>query len=264
MSEEDYHKNTAKYMVTEKGKMPYDSRLVEDTIVYDDYDPRKERMQWDSRKDIMRPIEIYTMPTDESLPTYEIQRLDHEWQKKWFQENGDLNIRIKKRKMDGSNDNIILSQIQKYRDDLGNFHRNDETYKMALEESMKKDKERNELSRKRNDIRKALENNTLRSISIDDANKLGWIIENDPKYKLYKSSKRDAQYVYPNEYVKKFTGEEVLLSDKPIWLGKTVIDEKNSKKGGKQHKSRKMKKTRKSRKMKKNKKSNKSKRRSRK
>jgi hypothetical protein len=33
MTEEDYHKNTSKYMVSERGRMPYDSRLVEETRV---------------------------------------------------------------------------------------------------------------------------------------------------------------------------------------------------------------------------------------
>ena len=249
MTEEEYHKNTEKYMVTERGRMPYDSRLVEDTIVYDNYEPQKDKIKF---------VEIYPMPTDEKLPSYEINRLDHEWQKKWFRDNGDLNIRIKKRKIDGSNDNIILSQIKKYRDDLGDFHRNDETYKIALEEFMKKDTERNDLFQKRNNIRKALENNTLRSISIDDANKLGWIIENDPKYKIYTSSKHNTQFVYPNESRETFTGEKVLLNDRPIWLGKTIIDEKKSKKGGKTYKSRKIKKSRKSKKLKKIKKNKKS------
>jgi hypothetical protein len=239
MTEEDYHKNTSKYMVSERGRMPYDSRLVEETRVRDDYVPKKETIQY---------VELYPMPTDEKLPEYELERLDHEWQQNWFRENGNLNIRIKTRKGDDSTNAIILSQIRKYRNDLGDFHRNDETYKLALEEFRRKNTERNELFHKRNDIRKALEKGALHSISLDDAKKLGWIIENDSKYTIHRSSKHNASYVFANEYKDKpLTREKVILNDKPIWLGETIIvDEK--KKGGK---SRKMKKSRKSRKMRK-------------
>jgi len=253
-SEAKYRADTNKYMVTERGRMPYDSRLVEETRVPDDYVPKKEKIQF---------VEIYEMPTNSDLSTYELDRLDHEWQKKWFRENGDLNIRIKKRKGDGSDDKTILSQIQKYRYDLGEFHRNDETYKIAHEEFKRKNKEENELSHKRNDIRKSLEKNTLRSISLDDATKLGWIVENDPKYTIHTSSKYNMKYVYPNEFREKWTGEKVVLNDNPIWLGETSIDEKTGKMGGKKRKSRKIKtikKSRKSRKMKKTKKSYKAKR----
>lgn len=255
MTEDDYRNNTSKYMVSERGRMPYDSRLTEETRVGDDYVPKKEKIQF---------VDIYPMPTDEHLPEYEIARLDHEWQQNWFRENGDLNIRIKTRRGDDSTNAIILSQIQKYRKDLGDFHRNDETYNRALEEFRRKNTERNELFHKRNDIRKALEKDALRSISAEDAKKLGWIIENDPKYTIHRSSKHSGQYVYANEYREKWTGEKVVLSDIPIWLSETtVIDDK---KGGKSHKSRKMKtsrkshKSRKSRKMKKTKKLSKAKR----
>ncbi len=233
MTEEDYHKNTSKYMVSERGRMPYDSRLVEETRERDDYVPKKETIQY---------VELYPMPTDEKLPEYELERLDHEWQQNWFRENGNLNIRIKTRKGDDSTNAIILSQIRKYRNDLGDFHRNDETYKLALEEFRRKNTERNELFHKRNDIRKALEKGALHSISLDDAKKLGWIIENDPKYTIHRSSKSNAQYVYPNEDNKKWNDS--------IWLGETIIVDK---KGGKSRKSRKTKKSRKSRKMKKTK-----------
>lgn len=251
MTEASYHKDTSKYMVTERGRMPYDSRLTEETRVRDDYVPKKEKIQF---------VEIYPMPTDEKSTSFELDRLDHEWQQNWFRENGDLNIRIKTRKGDESTNAIIIDQIQKYRNDLADFHRNDETYKLALEDFRRKNTERNELFHKRNAIRDAITNKTLRSISLDDASKLGWIIENDPKYKIHKSSKHNGQYVYANEYKEKWTGEKVLLTNEAIWLGETVIDDK---KGGKSHKSRKMKKSkkshksRKSRKMKKTKKSKK-------
>jgi hypothetical protein len=253
MTESNYHNDTSKYMVTERGRMPYDSRLTEETRVRDDYVPKKEQIQF---------VEIYPMPTDEKSTSFELDRLDHEWQQNWFRENGDLNIRIKTRKGDDSTNAIILSQIRKYRNDLGDFHRNDETYKLALEEFRRKNTELNELFHKRNAIRKALENKTLRSISLDDAIKLGWIIENDPKYTIHRSSKHSGQYVYANEYKEKWTGEKVPLTNETIWLSETtIIDEK---KGGKLRKSRKMKKTHKShkshksRKMKKTKKSKKS------
>lgn len=244
MTEDDYRNNTSKYMVSERGRMPYDSRLTEETRVRDDYVPKKEKIQF---------VEIYPMPTDEKSTSFEIERLDHEWQQNWFRENGDLNIRIKTRRGDDSTNAIILSQIQKYRKDLGDFHRNDETYNTALEEFRRKNTERNELFHKRNDIRKALEKDALRSISVDDAKKLGWIIENDPKYTIHRSLKHNAPYVFANEYKDKpLTREKVILNDKPIWLGETIIvDEK--KKGGKSRKSRKMKKSRKSRKTKKTK-----------
>ena len=235
----DYHNDTSKYMVSERGRMPYDSRLTEETRLRDDYAPKKEKIQF---------VEIYPMPTDEHLPEYEIARLDHEWQTNWFRENGDLNIRIKTRKGDDSSDSAILAQIHKYRNDLGDFHRNDEAYKMAHEEFRRKNTERNELFHKRNDIRKALEKDSLRSISVDDAKKLGWIIENDSKYTIHRSSKHNAPYVFANEYKEKWTGEKVILTDKPIWLGETIIVDK---KGGKSRKSRKTKKSRKSRKMRK-------------
>ena len=249
-SEAKYREDTRKYMVTERGRMPYDSRLVEETRVPDDYVPTKDKIQF---------VEVYDMPTDNKSLSYDLQRLDYEWQQKWFQSNGDLNIRIKIRKNNGSDDHTILTQIQKYRSDLGDFHRNDETYKLALEEFNRKHAEQNKLFRKREDIRKSLEEKTLHSISHDDANKLGWIVENDPKYKIHTSSKHNTQYVYPNEFREKWTGEKVPLSDKPVWLGKTVIDE-NSKRGGKQKKNTKMKmkmkmkKTKKTKNMKKSKK----------
>lgn len=241
MSESEYHKATPKYMVHERGRMPYDSRLFEDTIVPDDYVPQKEKIQF---------VEIYPMPTDEKEISFELNRLDHEWQQNWFKENGDLNIRIKTRKDDEASNDKIIEQIQKYRKDLGEFHRNNETYKSAVEDSMRKYREQNELFHKRNDIRDALRKKTLRSISLDDANKLGWIIENDPKYKIHKSSTyKGHSYVYANEYEEKWNGEKVILNDKPIWLGETsIVDEK--KKGGKSRKYRKAKKSRKSRKMK--------------
>lgn len=243
MTEDDYRNNTSKYMEFERGRMPYDSRLTEETRVRDDYVPKKEKIQF---------VEIYPMPTDEHSLTYEIERLDNEWQQNWFRENGDLNIRIKTRRGDESSDAAIVSQLQKYRNDLGNYHRNDDTYNTALEEFRRKNTERNELFNKRNNIRKALEKDALRSISLDDATKLGWIIENDPKYTIHRSSKHNASYVFANEYKDKWTGEKVILNDKPIWLGETIIvDEK--KKGGKSRKSKKAKKSRKSRKTKKNK-----------
>ncbi len=64
--------------------------------------------------------------------------------------------------------------------------------------------------------------------------------------------RQDRGSFYANEYKDKpLTREKVILNDKPIWLGETIIvDEK---KGGKSRKSRKMKKSRKSRKMKKTK-----------
>ena len=253
MTEASYHKDTSKYMVTERGRMPYDSRLTEARVR--DYVPKKEQIQF---------VEIYPMPTAEKSTSFELDRLDHEWQRNWFRENGDLNIRIKTRNGDESTNAVILSQIQKYRNDLGDYHRNNETYKLALEEFRRKNTERNELFQKRNVIRDALTAKTLRSISLEDATKLGWIIENDPKYTIHRSSKHSGQYVYANEYREKWTGEKVVLSDIPIWLSETtVIDDK---KGGKSHKSRKMKKSRKShksrksRKMKKTKKLSKAKR----
>jgi hypothetical protein len=245
MTEASYHKDTSKYMVSERGRMPYDSRLTEETRVRDDYVPKKEKIQF---------VEIYPMPTDEKSTSFELDRLDHEWQRNWFRENGDLNIRIKTRKGDDSTNAVILSQIQKYRNDLGEFHRNDDTYKLALEDFRRKNTERNELFQKRNVIRDALTKKTLRSISLDDATKLGWIIENDPKYTIHRSSKHSGQYVYANEYREKLSGEKVVLSKDGIWLGETVIDDK---KGGKSHKSRKMKKSSKSRKTKKSHKSRK-------
>lgn len=236
-SEANYRKDTLKYMVTETGRMPYDSRLVEEIRVSDDYVPTKDKIQF---------VEIYPKPTDEQSITYEMSRLDHEWQNKWFQENGDLNMIIKARKGNGKFDKTILSMIQKYRTDLGDFHRNDETYKLAQEEFKRKTTEQNELFRKRNDIRKGLEQNKLQSISLDDATKLGWIIENDPKYTIHKSSKYNTQYVYPNEHKEKWTGETVLLSDNPIWLGETIIDNNDGKTGGKKRNTKKTKKVRKS------------------
>jgi hypothetical protein len=84
---------------------------------------------------------------------------------------------------------------------------------------------------------------------------LGWIIENDPNYKIHISSTHNKPYVYANEYKEKWTGEKVVLSDIPIWLSETtVIDDK---KGGKSHKSRKMKKSSKSHKSRKMKKTRK-------
>lgn len=245
MTEARYHKDTSKYTVTELGRMPYDSTLTEETRVRDDYVPKKEIIQF---------VEIYPMPTDDKSTSFELDRLDHEWQQNWFRENGDLNIRIKTRKGDDSTNHVIISQIQKYRFDLGDFHRNDETYKLALEEFRRKNTERNELFHKRNAIRDALTKKTLRSISLDDATKLGWIIENDPNYKIHISSKHNKPYVYPNEYRERWTGEKVRLSNDAIWLGETVIDDK---KGGKSHKSRKMKKSSKSHKSHKSRKSKK-------
>ena len=255
MTEASYRNNTSKHTVHEPGRIEYDSRLTEVTSVGDDDVPKKEQIQF---------VEIYPMPTDEKSTSFELDRLDHEWQRNWFRENGDLNIRIKTRNGDESTNAVILSQIQKYRNDLGDYHRNNETYKLALEEFRRKNTERNELFQKRNVIRDALTAKTLRSISLEDATKLGWIIENDPKYTIHRSSKHSGQYVYANEYREKWTGEKVVLSDIPIWLSETtVIDDK---KGGKSHKSRKMKKSskshksRKSRKMKKTKKLSKAKR----
>ena len=246
MTEASYHKDTSKYMVSERGRMPYDSRLTEETRVRRDDDvPKKEQIQF---------VEIYPMPTDEKSTSFELDRLDHEWQRNWFRENGDLNIRIKTRKGDESTNAVILSQIQKYRNDLSEFHRNDDAYKLALEDFRRKNTERNELFQKRNAIRDALTSKTLRSISLEDATKLGWIIENDPKYTIHRSSKHSGQYVYANEYREKLSGEKVVLSKDGIWLGETVIDDK---KGGKSHKSRKMKKSSKSRKTKKSHKSRK-------
>ena len=58
-----------------------------------------------------------------------------------------------------------------------------------------------------------------------------------------------SKVVYANEYKDKpLTREKVILNDKPIWLGETIIVDK---KGGKSRKSRKTKKSRKSRKMRK-------------
>ena len=247
MTEASYHKDTSKYMVSERGRMPYDSRLTEETRVRRDDDvPKKEQIQF---------VEIYPMPTDEKSTSFELDRLDHEWQRNWFRENGDLNIRIKTRKGDESTNAVILSQIQKYRNDLGDYHRNNETYKLALEEFRRKNTERNELFQKRNVIRDALTSKTLRSISLEDATKLGWIIENDPNYKIHISSTHNKPYVYANEYKEKWTGEKVLLSKNGIWLSETtVIDDK---KGGKSHKSRKMKKSSKSHKSRKMKKTRK-------
>ena len=46
-----------------------------------------------------------------------------------------------------------------------------------------------------------MEKNTLSSISADAAKKLGWIMENDPKYtNTIHTSKSGAQSVYPNEF----------------------------------------------------------------
>ena len=207
MTEDDYRNNTSKYMVSERGRMPYDSRLTEETRVRDDYVPKKEQIQF---------VEIYPMPTDEKSTSFELDRLDHEWQRNWFRENGDLNIRIKTRKGDDSSDSAILAQIHKYRNDLGDFHRNDEAYKMAHEEFKRKNTERNELFHKRNAMREAIKNKTLRSISLDDATKLGWIIENDPKYTIHRSSKHSGQYVYANEYREKLSGEKVILSNEAL------------------------------------------------
>ena len=218
MTEANYHKDTSNRMVHEPGRMPYNSTLTEETSVDDDYVPKKEQIQF---------VEIYSMPTDEKSASFELDRLDHEWQRNWFRENGDLNIRIKTRKGDDSTNALILSQIQKYRNDLGDFHRNDERYNIALEEFRRKNTERNELFQKRNTIREAIKNKTLRSISLDDATKLGWIIENDPKYTIHRSTKHSGQYVYANEYREKLSGEKVVLSDIPIWLSETtVIDDK--------------------------------------
>ena len=234
-SEERYRADTHRYMVTERGRLPYDSRLTEEIRVPDNYVPKKE----------LQLIEIYPMPTDPKMLSYELDRLDHEWQKKWFKENGDINILIKKR--GNGMYNAISSLIQKYRTDLGEYHRNDETYVAAHEEFVRKNKEVNELNSKRNDIRKALEKKKLRSISMEDANKLGWIIENDPKYTIHNSTKFRTQYVYPNEFKERWTGEKVPLSVEPIWLGETIVEEENDTRGG--YKSRISKKMRKSRKI---------------
>lgn len=226
-SEAKYRVDTSKYMVTERGRLPYDSRLTEEIKVSDNYVPKKE----------LQLIEIYPMPTDPKMLSYELDRLDHEWQKKWFKENGDINILIKKR--GNGMYNAISSLIQKYRTDLGEYHRNDEIYRAAHDEFTLKNKEENELNAKRNDIRKALEKKKLRSISMDDANKLGWIVENDPKYTIHNSTKFRTQYVYPNEFKERWTGEKVPLSDEPIWLGDTIIDEHHDTHGGnKQRKTR--------------------------
>ena len=46
MTEENYRNNTSKYMVSERGRMPYDSRLTEETRVADNYVPKKEKIQF--------------------------------------------------------------------------------------------------------------------------------------------------------------------------------------------------------------------------
>ena len=74
-TEEDYRMDTAKYMVTEPGKLPYDSRLTEDTFVPDNYVPKKEKIQF---------VEIHKKPTNTESNSYETDLLDHEWQQKWF------------------------------------------------------------------------------------------------------------------------------------------------------------------------------------
>lgn len=233
-SEAKYRKDTSKYMVTERGRLPYDSRLVEEIRVSDDYVPTKDKIQF---------VDIYEKPTDTDSLTYDIRRLDNEWQNKWFRENGDINMIIKARKADGKFNKTILSMLQKYRADLGDFHRNNEEYKLAEDEFKRKSNEQHELNRKRNDIRKGLEQNKLQSISLDDATKLGWIIENDPKYTIHKSSKYNTQYVYPNEHKEKWTGETVLLSDNPIWLGETIIDSNDGKTGGRKRSTKKVRKS---------------------
>jgi len=249
-TEDDYHMDTAKYMVTEPGKLPYDSRLTEDTFVPDNYVPKKEKIQF---------VEIHKKPTNTESNSYETDLLDHEWQQKWFKDNGDLNIRIKVRKTD-EDETKILEQLKKYREDLGNFHRSDE-YRRATDLMMEKHREETRLFHKRNKIRDALKNKTLTSISLDDAKKLGWVIENDPKYKIYNSTKRpDLKYVYPNEVQELWTGEKKPISNKSIWIGNTtVITPNNSKKGGKIHKYSKAKKSKKAKKTKRAKKSKKAK-----
>ena len=43
-SEAKYRADTSKYMVSERGRMPYDSRLTEETRVPDDYVPKKDKI----------------------------------------------------------------------------------------------------------------------------------------------------------------------------------------------------------------------------
>lgn len=223
-SEAQYRKDTSKYMVTERGRLPYDSRLVEEIRVSDDYVPTRDNIQF---------VDIYQKPTDTDSLTYDIRRLDNEWQNKWFRENGDINMIIKARKADGKMNKTILSMLQKYRADLGDFHRNNEEYKQAQDEFKRRSNEQHELNRKKNQIRTGLEQKKIRSISLDDAKKLGWIIENDPKYTVHRSSKYNTEYVYPNEHREKWTGEKVLLSDAPIWIGETIIEGNDDISGGK-------------------------------
>ena len=247
-TEKDYHTNTSKHMVSEPGRLPYDSRLYEDTVVPDNYNPQKEKVQF---------VEIYDEPTDIKSTSYDMNRLDHEWQKKWFKDHGNLNIRIKVRKTE-NDEKKILEQLKKYREDLGNFHRSDE-YRKASDLMMEKHREETRVFHKRNEIRSALKNKTLTSISLDDAKELGWIIENDPKYKIYNSTKRpNLKYVYPNEFQESWTGEKKPLSKQSIWLGSTtVITPNDTKTGGKPKQAKKAKKTKKARKTKKAKKTKK-------
>ena len=74
-TEKVYHAATPQHMVHESGKMPYDSRLTEVTIVPDNYVPKKEKIQI---------VEIYKKPTDTEERSYEVKMLDHEWQKEWL------------------------------------------------------------------------------------------------------------------------------------------------------------------------------------
>jgi hypothetical protein len=227
-TEKGYHAATAQHMVHESGKMPYDSRLTEVTIVPDNYVPKKEKIQI---------VEIYKKPTDTEERSYEVKMLDHEWQKEWFKENGPLNIIIQRRKKDGSDDDTIVKNIRKYRNDLGEFHRSDE-YRNASDSMVVKHLEETKLLHKRKEIRDALDKKKLTHISEDDARQLGWIKEGDPKYKIYTSSRSDARYVIPNEFRETPTGDKKPLHKSAIWLGDNTI--MNVTTGGKTRKAKKI------------------------
>ena len=249
-TEEEYHEATSRHMVHESGKMPYDHRLTDDTFVPDNYVPKKDKIQY---------VEIFEEPTNKEENSYEVKMLDHEWQKELFKENGPLNIRIQRRKSDCSDDDTILEQIRKYRNDLGEFRRSEE-YRNAADLMMEKHREASRLFNKRKTIRDALSKKKLTQISEDDARQLGWIIEGDPKYKIYTSSRSDRQYVKPNEFREiSWTGEKKPLFEGTIWLGdNTNINDTT---GGK---TRKAKKTTRKPKRKSKRKSKKSKRKTRK
>jgi hypothetical protein len=227
-TEEEYHEATSRHMVHESGKMPYDHRLTDDTFVPDNYVPKKDKIQF---------VEIFEEPTNKEENSYEVKMLDHEWQKEWFKENGPLNIRIQRRKSDGSEDDTILEQIRKYRNDLGEFRRSEE-YRNAADLMMEKHREASRLFNKRNTIRDALSNKKLTHISEDDARELGWIIEDDPTYKIYTSSRTGNKYVRANEFRETWTGEKKPLSKSTIWLGDNT--QINNTTGGKKRKVKKI------------------------